>query len=63
MVHITLNVTCYLLLFTSRFRCVYAGISLKYFVVNNAKQVPRNVNTTTPMTQAYQVYDLRVLSL
>ena len=26
MVHITLNVTCYLLLFTSRFRCVYAGI-------------------------------------
>ena len=27
MVYITLNVTCYLLLFTSRFRCVYAGNS------------------------------------
>ena len=27
MVHITLNVTCYLLLFTSCFPCVYAGNS------------------------------------
>ena len=39
------------------------GNSLKYFVVNNVKQVQRNVNTTTPMTQAYQVYDLVVPSL
>ena len=62
MVHITLNVTCYLLLFTSRFPCVYAG-TMKNCVVNNVKQLQRNVNTTTPMTQAYQVYDLRVLSL
>ena len=37
--------------------------SLKYFVVNNAKQVQRKVNTTAPTTQAYQVYDLVVPSL
>ena len=35
MVHITLNVTCYLLLFTSRFRCVYAGIGFSYFSLKN----------------------------
>ena len=32
-------------------------------MVNNAKQVPSNVNTDTPMTQAYQVYDLSMLTL
>ena len=65
MVHITLNVTCYLLLVTFHisFPLCLCRNSLKYCVVNNVKQVQRKVNTTTPMTQAYQVYDSSIPSL
>ena len=34
-----------------------AKTSLKYFVVNNAKQVPRNVNTTTPSQAHHKLHD------